>query len=37
MITLPGSAFGPGGDRHLRLAFANTGLAEIEEVPGRLT
>jgi aspartate/methionine/tyrosine aminotransferase len=37
LITLPGSAFGPGGDRHLRLAFANTGLAEIEEVPGRLT
>jgi aspartate/methionine/tyrosine aminotransferase len=36
LLTLPGPFFGPGQERHLRLAFANAGLDTISEVPGRL-
>lgn len=36
VITLPGEAFGPGQDHHLRLAFANVEEAKIGEVAGRL-
>jgi aspartate/methionine/tyrosine aminotransferase len=36
LVTLPGSAFGPGQDRHLRLAFAAIELEGVEAVPGRL-
>jgi aspartate/methionine/tyrosine aminotransferase len=36
LMTLPGPFFGPGQDRHLRLAFANADLDAIAEVPGRL-
>jgi aspartate/methionine/tyrosine aminotransferase len=36
MMTLPGPFFGPGQDRHLRLAFANAAEAVLAEVPGRL-
>jgi aspartate/methionine/tyrosine aminotransferase len=36
LLSLPGPFFGPGQDRHLRLAFANAGLEAIAEVPGRL-
>ncbi len=36
LATLPGPFFGPGQDRHLRLAFANVDLAAIAEVPTRL-
>ena len=35
-LCLPGSAFGPGQDGHLRLAFANTGLGGIAQVADRL-
>ncbi|MDI3308564.1 MAG: aminotransferase [Acetobacteraceae bacterium] len=37
LLSLPGPFFGPGQDRHLRLAFANAGLEAIAEVPQRLT
>jgi aspartate/methionine/tyrosine aminotransferase len=37
MMTLPGPFFGPGQDRHLRLAFANAAEAVLAEVPGRLS
>jgi len=37
LLSLPGPFFGPGQDRHLRLAFANAGLEAIAEVPRRLT
>ncbi|TCZ64867.1 aminotransferase [Roseicella aquatilis] len=36
LVTLPGSAFGPGQERHLRLAYAATEEEEIEAVPDRL-
>jgi aspartate/methionine/tyrosine aminotransferase len=36
LAVLPGSFFGPGQDRHLRLAFANVDEAAIAEVPARL-
>jgi aspartate/methionine/tyrosine aminotransferase len=36
VVTLPGSVFGPGGARHIRLAFANTDEDTIAEVPRRL-
>ena len=36
LMCLPGPFFGPGQQRHLRLAFANVGLEAIAEVPGRL-
>ena len=35
-VCLPGSAFGPGQDRHLRLAFANSGVSEIGLLADRL-
>ena len=35
-VCLPGPAFGPGQDRHLRLAFANTDVAGLQALPGRL-
>jgi aspartate/methionine/tyrosine aminotransferase len=36
LVTLPGPAFGPGQERHLRLAFAATEVEAIAAVPGRL-
>ncbi|GGG41616.1 hypothetical protein GCM10010964_31450 [Caldovatus sediminis] len=36
LLALPGPFFGPGQERHLRLAFANAGLEAIETVPARL-
>ncbi len=36
LVTLPGEAFGPGQERHLRLAFANVEDAAIGEVARRL-
>ena len=36
LLGLPGPFFGPGQDRHLRLAFANAALEAIAEVPARL-
>ena len=36
LASLPGPFFGPGQERHLRLAFANVDAAAIAEVPGRL-
>jgi aspartate/methionine/tyrosine aminotransferase len=36
LVSLPGVVFGPGGERHLRLAFANTDESTIAEVPKRL-
>ena len=36
LLSLAGPFFGPGQDRHLRLAFANVGLEAIAEVPARL-
>ena len=36
LLGLPGSFFGPGQERHLRLAFANAEKAVIAAVPGRL-
>ena len=36
LLSLAGPFFGPGQDRHLRLAFANVGLDAIAEVPVRL-
>ncbi|TCZ55409.1 aminotransferase [Roseicella aquatilis] len=36
LLCLPGPFFGPGQQRHLRLAFANAGLEAIGQVPGRL-
>lgn len=35
-LCLPGSAFGPGQDGHLRIAFANTDLSGIGMLAGRL-
>lgn len=36
VVSLPGGVFGPSGERHLRLAFANTDEATIAAVPKRL-
>ncbi|MDB5412549.1 MAG: aspartate/tyrosine/aromatic aminotransferase [Rubritepida sp.] len=36
VITLPGTAFGPGGERHLRMAFAGVEEAAIAALPARL-
>jgi aspartate/methionine/tyrosine aminotransferase len=36
LMTLPGPFFGPGQERHLRLAFANADEATIAQVPARL-
>jgi aspartate/methionine/tyrosine aminotransferase len=36
LMSLPGPFFGPGQDRHLRLAFANAELDAIAAVPARL-
>jgi aspartate/methionine/tyrosine aminotransferase len=36
LLSLVGPFFGPGQERHLRLAFANVGLDAIAAVPGRL-
>ena len=36
VLGLPGPWFGPGQDRHLRLAFANVGVDSIREIPNRL-
>ncbi len=35
-LCLPGSAFGPGQDGHLRIAFANTETANIPQIAERL-
>jgi len=35
-VCLPGPAFGPGQERHLRLAFANTDVAGLHALSGRL-
>jgi len=35
-VGLPGTAFGPGQDRHLRLAFANLDLAGVAHLASRL-
>lgn len=36
VLCLPGSYFGPGQERHLRLAFANVGAAALSELPARI-
>jgi len=36
LLALPGPAFGPAQERHLRLAFANVSRARIPEIPARL-
>jgi aspartate/methionine/tyrosine aminotransferase len=36
LMTLPGPFFGPGQDRHLRLAFANASEQILSQVPARL-
>jgi len=36
MMLLPGPFFGPGGERHLRFAFANAEAARLAEIPARL-
>jgi len=36
VVTLPGTAFGPGGERHLRMAFAGVGETAIAALPARL-
>ena len=35
VLCLPGSYFGPGSERHLRIAFANADRAAIETLPDR--
>lgn len=37
LVTLPGAFFGPGGQRHLRVAVANVADEALAEVPRRLT
>ena len=37
MLCLPGSYFGPGQERYLRVAFANVDATGIAEVPARLS
>lgn len=36
LLVLPGAFFGPGGERHVRVAFANADEATIAAVPARL-
>lgn len=36
IVTIPGSFFGPGNDRHLRVAFANATAGTLKELPERL-
>jgi aspartate/methionine/tyrosine aminotransferase len=36
LLGLPGPFFGPGQERHLRLAFANAEESVIAQVPARL-
>jgi aspartate/methionine/tyrosine aminotransferase len=36
LLSLVGPFFGPGQQRHLRMAFANVGLEAIAEIPARL-
>ncbi|MBK1662264.1 aminotransferase [Paracraurococcus ruber] len=36
LLGLPGPFFGPGQERHLRLAFANAAMEAIAQVPARL-
>jgi aspartate/methionine/tyrosine aminotransferase len=36
VLALPGVAFGPGQDDHIRIAFANSSTAVIAELPERL-
>ncbi|WP_431272713.1 aminotransferase [Dankookia sp. P2] len=36
LLCLPGPFFGPGQDRHIRLAFANAALDAIAAIPARL-
>jgi len=36
VLGLPGPWFGPGQERHLRLAFANVSVDSINEIPARL-
>ncbi|MBY0336392.1 MAG: aminotransferase [Acetobacteraceae bacterium] len=36
LVTLPGSVFGPGGERHLRVAFANVEERLLPAIPARL-
>jgi aspartate/methionine/tyrosine aminotransferase len=36
LLCLPGPFFGPGQQRHLRLAFANAPAERLRELPGRL-
>ena len=36
VLGLPGSYFGPEEDDHVRIAFANTGVDQIAELPARL-
>lgn len=36
LLTLPGPFFGPGQERHLRLAFANAQAERLAELPDRL-
>ncbi len=37
LLALPGSYFGPGQERHLRVAFANISAAEIGQIGDRLS
>jgi len=37
LLCLPGPFFGPGQERHLRLAFANADAARLAELPERLS
>jgi aspartate/methionine/tyrosine aminotransferase len=37
LLGLPGLFFGPGQERHLRLAFANAEDSVIGQVPARLS
>jgi aspartate/methionine/tyrosine aminotransferase len=36
VLALPGTWFGPGGEGHLRVAFANAPIEMLGEIPGRL-
>ena len=36
VLALPGRYFGPGQERHLRVAFANAGVEAISQIPARL-
>jgi aspartate/methionine/tyrosine aminotransferase len=37
LLTLPGPFFGPGQQRHLRLAFANAEETSLAAMPARLS